>query len=94
MLFFVTIGAYLFFLVFVCLFLEGAAALRESPKPQLADVEIGPLQPMQFDAPSMMVFEPECLGEWGEELGLSMAPLAQPNLRGSGWQSNAELNRL
>ena len=93
MVFFIATGAYLLFLTTVCLFLKGAA-LRENPKPSLADMEIGPLQPMQSDAPSRIVFEPECLGEWGEEVGLSTAPLVPLNSRGSGWQSEVNFIRL
>jgi hypothetical protein len=92
MVFFIAIGAYFLFLVLMCLFLEGAV-IRESPKTQLVDGEIGSLPRMRFDAPSAMLFEPEGLGEWGEEVDLSTSPLAQSNLRGSGWQSEAGLSR-
>ncbi len=78
MAFLIAIGAYLLFLVLVCLFLKGGG-IRESPKPQPADVEIDPLEPMQSEPPSMIAFEPECLGEWSGKVGLSAAPLAQPD---------------
>jgi hypothetical protein len=93
MLLLITTGAYLLFLTTICLLLKGGD-LRENPKPHLADMAIDHLQPMQFDAISRIGCEPECLGEWNEKVGLSMAHLAPPNLRGSRWQSEADINRL
>jgi hypothetical protein len=51
----IAVGTYLLLLVLLYLFVRGEA-IRESAKPQLADVEIGPMQPMQSEAPSTIAF--------------------------------------
>jgi hypothetical protein len=93
MMFLISIGTYLFLLVWVCLFLKGGG-IRESPKPpQLADIGISPLHPMQFEAPSTVAFEPVFLGEWGDEVALFMAPLAQRDYS-SNWSEQLKLARV
>jgi hypothetical protein len=93
MMFLISIGAYLFLLVWACLFLKGGG-IRESPKPpQLADIEISPLCLMQSEAPSTVAFEPGFLGEWGDEVALFMAPLAQRDYC-SNWSEQLKLVRV
>jgi hypothetical protein len=74
MLWFVGIGAYVFFLVLVLAFLRGAAA-RECPKPQPAIVSLEPLPEMQPETiASTMAFEPRHQRVWETDISYSLTP--------------------
>ena len=75
----IAIGAYLLLLVVTCLILKGGA-IRECPKPQRADIELDPVQPIQDETPVAVASKSNSFGEWGRDVALSRTPSVQPHL--------------
>jgi hypothetical protein len=73
----IIIGAYLFLLVLICLFLRGGA-LREYAQPHNIAIDLLLFEQMQSD--SAVVTEPAFSGEWGREIDLPTATSAHSNL--------------
>jgi hypothetical protein len=73
----IVIGAYLFLLVLICLFLRGGA-LKECTYPRSVEMDLLLFEQMQSD--SAVDTEPAFSGEWGREIDLPTATSAQSNL--------------